>query len=230
MKKNEFKVQKKKKELIVLEEEKDENKKYLLFKGKYGRILFTILLFLCIFVFTIGVYFSLSAVWDNSSRKHSVNVYTIIEYTNNSETIKMDGFLPISDETALKKYSESIDGYVPYEFNLVNKSEYKLKYRVIVEEDTTLENKLDSSLIKYNIKNGQAEPTTNILKNTNKMTQNLEDGTVINPNTYILTEGYITSLEKIDFVLKFWLSSEMTNENQKKKFRGLIKIYAEYVD
>ena len=228
--KNEFKVQKKKKELIVLEEEKDENKKYLLFRGKYGKILFTILMFICIFVFTVGVYFSLSAVWDNSSRKHSVNVYTVIEYTNNSETINLNGFLPIADEDALDNYSKSINGYIPYEFNLVNKSSYNLKYRVVVEEDMTIENKLDSSFIKYNIKNGSAEPFTNVLKNTNKMTDSLEDGTAIKENTYILAEGRMSSLEKVEFNLKFWLSSEMTNENQKKKFKGLIKIYAEYID
>lgn len=228
--KNEFKVQKKKKELIVLEEEKDENKKYLLFRGKYGKILFTILMFICIFVFTVGIYFSLSAVWDNSSRKHSVNVYTVIEYTNNSETINLNSFLPITDEDALDNYSKSINGYIPYEFNLVNKSSYNLKYRVVVEEDMTIENKLDSSFIKYNIKNGSAEPFTNVLKNTNKMTGSLEDGTAIKENTYILTEGRMSSLEKVEFNLKFWLSSEMTNENQKKKFKGLIKIYAEYID
>ncbi len=228
--KNEFKVQKKKKELIVLEEEKNENNKYLFFKGKYAKILLIILMFICIFVFTIGIYFSLSAVWDNSSRKHNVNVYTIIEYTNNSETINLNGFLPITDEDALDNYSKSKDGYIPYEFNLTNKSSYNLKYRIVVEEDMTIENKLDSSLIKYNIKSGSSEPFTNILKNTNKMTGSLEDGTAIKENTYILMEGRISSLEKVEFNLKFWLSSEMTNENQKKKFKGLIKIYAEYID
>lgn len=227
--KNNFSVQKKKKEMIVLEEAKEENKKNLIFKGKYGRILLIILMFICIFVFTIGVYFSLSAVWDNSSRKHDVKYYTVIEYTNNSDKINFNGFLPISDEDALDNYSKNKDGYIPYEFNLLNKSNYGLKYKVVIVEDMSIENKLDSSLIKYNIKNGNSEPFTNILKNTNKMTGTLEDGTTVEENSYVLTEGRIASLEKVEFVLKLWLSSEMTNENQKKKFKGLIKIYAEYI-
>ena len=141
MKTNKFEVEKIKNHVITLSEEKDDLSPFLLFWRRYGKIIQSILLFLSISIFTIGISVSLSQAYKNSTQKHEV-IYSV--KFNNSNTIGLDNAYPLSDEDAINYYNKKYidkygNKYVPNDIELTNNSRNSLKYIITIEEQMLLD-------------------------------------------------------------------------------------------
>lgn len=236
MKTNKFEVEKIKKNKITISEEKDDLSPFLLFWRKYGIIIQSILLFLSVLVFTVGMSLSLAQAYKNATEKHEI-IYTLTFYNSQNE-IALDSAYPMSDEEATDLYihqKEDTYGnvYKPHSFSLRNDSSNKLRYIIAIEEEVpNLEKRLRLDVIKYRLYINN-EPTQGILSDeilTEEVT-NYETGDVFVPsNNYVLARGELNVGENVNYQLMLWLSDfKTTNEDQNKEFYGHIKVYMDYI-
>lgn len=234
MKTNKFEVEKIKNHVITLSEEKDDLSPFLLFWRRYGKIIQSILLFLSISIFTIGISVSLSQAYKNSTQKHEV-IYSV--KFNNSNTIGLDNAYPLSDEDAInyynKKYTDKYGNkYVPNDIELTNNSRNSLKYIITIEdEEPNKTDHLRTNVIRYRTYDGKTEKigylSDNIMKTEIK---DYKTGkTYIPKNNYVLAEGSLKPGGSINYNLMMWVSGKDTNNNdQAKTFVGMIKVWVDY--
>lgn len=236
MKTNRFEVEKIKKNKITISEEKDDLSPFLLFWRNYGIIIQSILLFLSVLVFTIGISLSLAQAYKNATEKHEV-VYTLTFY-NSQNQISLGSAYPMSDEEATDLYihqKEDIYGnvYKPHSFSIRNDSSNKLRYIIAIEEDIpNTDNRLRLDVIKYRIYTNN-QPTQGFLNDEElkeEVTDYTSGNTFVPSNNYVLAKGELNIGENVNYQLMLWLSDfKTTNEDQNKEFHGHIKIYMEYI-
>ena len=205
MSKNEFEVKKMKEENITIEEQQDEKKTWFLtFWRKYGNILTIILIFLAITIFTIGMGLALSNFLDNSNETHEISVKTIVEYQN-GDNLEVINTYPMTESQAdilfdSKELKES-------SFTITNYSDVKVNCKIEIIDETEDKTK---------------EFTTNHLRY--KISKN---GKYFQSKLLDLKEE-IGSTNK--FILRMWLDENASNNEQKKEFKGKIKVYFEYIE
>lgn len=214
MSKNEFEVTKLTKEKITVEEQIDQKKNWFLtFWRKYGNILTIILIFLAITIFTIGMGIALSNFLDNANETHEISVKTLVEYINGDdlEVINTYPMTEIQADTLFdnKKYKEST-------FIVTNYSDVKVNCKIEIIDETEQAKAITKDKLKYKIsKNGIYFPSKQL---------QLNEG---------VGELLITDLEigsKNNFILRMWLDETASNNEQKKEFKGKIKVYFEYIE
>lgn len=234
MSSNEFKVKKIEKQDVTVEEAFEKTYRHLLFLGKYGSIVYVILLFMSVFVFAVGTYLSLSSIYDNSTRIYEIDA--TVEF-NGSSHINLDSAYPISDEDAIKNYEdENNKDFIPSVFTINNASGYKVKYIVAIA-DLSVNNSdhLRTEIINTRISNGnnvsQFKLNSNPLSIPVTTTVNNEEVNIVPDNSYVLATGELNSNQDITYTLMMWIDDNDTvNSDQNKKFEGKVNIYFEMVE
>lgn len=149
---------------------------------------------------------TLSFLTDEKSTKELKTISSNLEvlFEHRSNTVNLASALPMSDSEGMSQ--------VGYTFDVKNAGDVVLKYRVLLELDSSITNQLDNNKIKYsyNINNG---PYSEIKK--------LDDSLIIIKEN---TVNYETGSNIDTINIKFWIDYNVNTSDSGKIFRAQIVV------
>lgn len=158
---------------------------------------------------------------DKVSKFESVSV---IEGSDYIAIVPSDNVIYDSDGS-LKEILDNIIDTGNNSFKVVNNTNKKIKYRLVIEKSN--KTNLDLQYVKYQISVGDNyfEPARLDLKKWNN--DNISTGLLVKGDNYILLERELESMD-VDYIkVMFWIDYDnIPNEMQDKYFYGTLKLYS----
>lgn len=158
---------------------------------------------------------------DKVSKFESVSV---IEGSDYIAIVPSDNVIYDSDGS-LKEILDNIIDTGNNSFKIVNNTNKKIKYRLVIEKSN--KTNLDLQYVKYQISvsNNYFEPARLDLKKWNN--DNISDSLLVKGENYILLEKELESMD-VDYIkVMFWIDYDnIPNEMQDKYFYGTLKLYS----
>lgn len=152
-------------------------------------------------VFLTGISYALFTLNVQGEKVHTLKSAKLeLKFVNESEGIKLENTMPLTDEDGLKTAS--------YQFTLKNTGDLASDYKLVLEDQAITGTRMPDHIIKYYLKKNTIENEPDLLNN---LDNRILDQGVIRPNTNIIYE------------LKLWMDYETGNEFQGTKFNVQIK-------